>query len=344
MAAPLSEKTALSIKQFLAANEIPSETHLELISNREGRSVVHLNQEGLDYTIKWFSPDRPALKDEFERENHFYILLKPLQTGKTPVLLRSDDSSQALLLSRIAGRGMRETEIDRRAVEQAAAFLLDINREHESDLARTSSKALGACFAINEHLTAVSELVTAIQQYLPSVNPQTRLFIDDELSPVWQKVLGNILTQFQTAAIDIEQPIAENSRILSPGEFGFHNAIVTPEREICFVDFDQSGWDDPARLICRFFTIGPIPPKEAHWDTIIDSLAQVPELDPQFAIRARLLLPAYQIARACTPILKCLQDDARAHEESEGAPHSKTKLITITNRSRQWLIKANQGL
>jgi hypothetical protein len=344
MATPLSEKTSLSIRQFLAANEIPPETHLEVISNREGRSVVHLNQGGLDYTLKWFSPDRPALKDEFERENHFYVLLKPLQTGKTPVLLRSDDSSQALLLSRIAGRGVRETEIDRRAVDQAAAFLLDINRQHESGLAPIAAEAFGACFAINEHLTAVSEIVTAVQQYLPSLNPQTQGFIEDELGPVWQKVLGNILAQFQTATIDIEQPIGENSRILSPGEFGFHNAIITPEREICFVDFDQSGWDDPARVICRFFTIGPIPPKEAHWDTIIDSLSQVSEIDPQFAIRARLLLPAYQIARACAPILRCLQDDTRALEESEGATHSKTKLITITNRSRQWLIKANQGL
>jgi hypothetical protein len=61
---------------------------------------------------------RPELKDEFDRENHFYVLLKPLQTGKTPVLLKSDRSSQALLLSRIAGRGVRETEIDRRAIER----------------------------------------------------------------------------------------------------------------------------------------------------------------------------------------------------------------------------------
>jgi hypothetical protein len=239
---------------------------------------------------------------------------------------------------------LRRRNLSHTPIEQAAAFPLDINRDPESGLARTSAEAFGACFAINEHLTAVSEIVTAIQQHLPSVNPQTQLFIEDELGPVWQKVLGNILAQFQTAAIDIEQPVPEASRILSPGKFGFHNAIITPEREICFIDFDQSGWDDPARVICRFFTIGPIPPKEAHWDTIIDSLSQVPDLDSQFAIRARLLLPAYQIARACNPILRCLQDDARALEESEGATHSKTKLITITNRSRQWLIKANQGL
>ena len=344
MATPLSEKDLLSIRQFLAAHEIPLETHLDLISNREGRAVIHLHYGGLDYTLKWFNRDRPELKEEFDREDHFYILLKPLQTGKTPVVLMSDDSSQVLLLSRIAGRGVREQEIDRHAVDQAATFLLDINRQPTSSVARTSADAFGACFAINEHLTAISGLVTAVQQYLPSVNPQTQGFIEDELGPLWQKILGNVLAQFQTAAIDIEQPIGENSRILSPGEFGFHNAIITPERELCFVDFDQSGWDDPARVICRFFTIGPIPPKEAHWDTIIDSLSQVPEIDPQYAIRARLLLPAYQIAKACTPILRCLQENTGAPEESEGATHSKTKLITITNRSRQWLIKANQGL
>lgn len=344
MAAPLSEQTTVSIKQYLATHGIPSEIHLDVISHREGRAVIHFHHCGLDYTLKWFDSERSELKGEFERENHFYILLKPLQTGKTPVLLGSDSGSQGLLLSRIAGRSVRETEIDRRAIDQAGTFLFEINNQHESGLSRTSKAAFGACLAINEHLTAVSDLVTAVQSYQHEVNPQTKGFIEDELGPIWSKVLGNILAQFQTAAIDIEKPIDDSSRILSPGEFGFHNAIMTPEREICFVDFDQSGWDDPARVICRFFTIGPTPPKEEHWDALIDVISRIADIDPQYAIRARLLLPAYQIARACTPILKCLQENSQTLEPSKSGSHSKTKLITVTSRSRQWLIKANQGL
>ena len=344
MATPLSSSVESITREFLSEQGIPPDSHLDIVSNREGRAVSHLHHGGLDYTIKTFEIDTPDQADAFEREHHFYIFLKPLQTGKTPLLIGSKETSGCLLLTRIAGRGIRETEIDSKAVEEATLFLHAINEDHESGLARTSQSALGACQSISEHLSQVSALVTAVQQHLDEVNPQTRAFIDDELGPIWQKVLGSILNQFQTASIDIDQSLQETQRFLSPGELGFHNAIMTPERDLCFVDFDQAGWDDPARTICKFFTAGPIPPKEAHWDTVIDAMGTLAHIDSTYAIRSRILLPAYKVARACEPILKCLREDSGALNESNTTGHSKTKLITVTNRSRQWLIRANQGL
>ena len=343
MPAPLSPQTQQMLREFLEENQIGSEAQLDLVSHREGRAVGHLHHDGLDYTVKLFNRETSAQQEEFQREHQFYVFLKPLQTGLTPLLLGSDESKQALLLTRIAGRGVRETEVNRQAVERATQFLVATNEHRESDLARTCACAFGACQSISEHLTSISNLVTDLQQHLDSVNPQTRAFIEDELSPVWQKILASILSQFQTAHIPIDTDLEESALILSPGELGFHNTILTPQKDLCFVDFDQSGWDDPARVICQFFTQGPIPPKAEHWDSVIDAFAEIPNLDPTFAIRARILLPAYQIARACQPLLRCLREETQKLADTDAASHSKTKLITLTNRSRQWLIKANQA-
>jgi hypothetical protein len=35
---------------------------------------------------------------------------------------------------------------------------------------------------------------------------------------------------------------------LSPGDFGFHNAVRRPDGRLAFVDFEYFGWDDPAKM------------------------------------------------------------------------------------------------
>ena len=41
-------------------------------------------------------------------------------------------------------------------------------------------------------------------------------------------------------------------QILSPSDFGFHNAILRNEGEICFLDFEYFGRDDPVKLMADF--------------------------------------------------------------------------------------------
>ena len=41
-------------------------------------------------------------------------------------------------------------------------------------------------------------------------------------------------------------------RVLSPSDFGFHNALRRPDGSLVFLDFEYFGWDDPAKLVCDF--------------------------------------------------------------------------------------------
>jgi hypothetical protein len=43
-----------------------------------------------------------------------------------------------------------------------------------------------------------------------------------------------------------------DERILSPSDFGFHNALRRPDGALVFLDFEYFGWDDPAKLVCDF--------------------------------------------------------------------------------------------
>ena len=39
--------------------------------------------------------------------------------------------------------------------------------------------------------------------------------------------------------------------MLSPSDFGFHNALLTKDG-LKFIDFEYFGWDDPVKLTCDF--------------------------------------------------------------------------------------------
>ena len=331
---PLSQPTVDLIIEFLGHNGITGELPLEVVSHREGRAIVNFFHENLDYTLKCFAVDDAENRAEFDREHRFYQYLSILQTGLTPAVLSADDDRQILLLSRIAGRRPRESEINRQAVDQAVSFLIALNQPAPEASPSVESSAAGACATISDHLNFTAQAVAELQQYTSEVNPQTAAYISDEISPLWQKLLRGLLEQFQMTGFSIDQPLSAENQILSPGELGFHNALLTPEKDFCFVDFDQSGKDDPARVLGRFFTQGPSPPKEDHWERVIEQLAALPQLDPHYAIRARLLLPVYQMTRVCLSLLRCLKADEH---------HSATQLITIMNQSRQWLYKANKA-
>lgn len=318
------------LSKFLVSQGFSSDLRIDIVSHREGCFVGHFHHEGSDYTIKHFA-ESDELKDQFEREYHFYRLLKFLQIKTAPSLLGS--SHQGILLSRIAGRGIRENEIDHSAIKKALDFIISINHNGGFSFSQTSPKATHSCLSIREHLSEVASQIAKVQKWQKDVNPQTESLIQNEMSPLWERVLGNILSQFQTAGMDIDRELSREEAVISPGEFGFHNALFTKDREIYFIDFDRSGWDDPARFLGNFFTLGPFVPKEIHWDFAIEMLSKLPHLDAHFAIRARLLLPAYQMARASSSLLQCLQKG--------GKRHSKIKMIDATNQSRSWLKKAS---
>ena len=47
-------------------------------------------------------------------------------------------------------------------------------------------------------------------------------------------------------------PIDKNEFILSPSDFGFHNALYSQNDNLIFHDFEYFGWDDPVKLISDF--------------------------------------------------------------------------------------------
>ena len=59
----------------------------------------------------------------------------------------------------------------------------------------------------------------------------------------------------ESSGWDVHRPFEETERMFSPSDLGFHNILAGNQNkgELFFLDFEYSGWDDPAKLLADFF-------------------------------------------------------------------------------------------
>lgn len=139
-------------------------------------------------------------------------------------------------------------------IDQAIKFITDINRNKYSERGSLLPKASEACFSLKEHLALVNSRILAINNLNLEENLLENEFLAlrNELNYWWIKISRSIAYTLKTQE-PVFEAISEQDRLLSPSDFGFHNTLTCKNRrKLIFYDFEYSGWDDPAKLMCDF--------------------------------------------------------------------------------------------
>ena len=84
-------------------------------------------------------------------------------------------------------------------------------------------------------------------------------FVRADLGRGWDEVRRRVLDRCQACGISPEEELGPADRVLSPSDFGFHNALLDRQGNVRFFDFEYAGWDDPAKLVCDFFCQVEVP-------------------------------------------------------------------------------------
>ncbi len=135
-------------------------------------------------------------------------------------------------------------------------------------------------------------------------------FLQHRLGPARDDLVARARRWLERAGIDFDGEIALGDRVLSPSDFGFHNALRRPDRSLVFLDFEYFGWDDPVKLIADF-ELHPAmrlaPPLRARFRA--DALALF-EDQPAIAPRLEALLPLFAL-RWCLIMLNPFLPEGR---------------------------------
>jgi len=108
-------------------------------------------------------------------------------------------------------------------------------------------------------------------------------FINNDVIPAWNKEKEPLVK------IDIFESLEE--KVVSPSDFGLHNALLT-KNGLVFFDFEHAGLDDPIKVVLDFFYQPKIKIPEEYIPEVQSRI--LAKRDPSHLERLKLLFPVYR--------------------------------------------------
>lgn len=256
--------------------------------------VYRVSASGSRYIVKQYFRHADDTRDRLGAEYAFLSHAARAAPGWCPLPLACDPGANLALHEFIDGRALRQTEIGVAEVDAAITFLQAINVpefRHNAQL----PVAADACFSIGEHLALVENRVAHLAEAMREESSTAA--VARRLNACWQRIQAGILAS--TSANHVTEAISPASRIVSPSDFGFHNALRVQDGRIRFIDFEYAGWDDPAKTAGDFFHQLALPVPAALFERfaaalLLDGADTAGEL-----ARITLMRPVYGMKWCC---------------------------------------------
>lgn len=284
--------------------------------------VIRLRLNGKYFLLKMYFRHARDPRDRLNAEYAFLRFAWNHGIHCVPRPYAVSHENRAALYEFIKGRRIRAADVSAAVVRQASMFFQRLNARRASPDAAGLPPASESCFSIEEHIHCVTRRMQRLKR-MNGLGPgehRAMEFIHTRLAPAWQSVSKDIGARLQRLPAVCSRPMRPGARRISPSDFGFHNALLTPTGKIRFIDFEYAGWDDPAKTVCDFFCQVAVPVPWSHMPDFTTALLADQSQREQKYIQAgiRLLLPLYQIKWCCILLNDFLPTDSLRRQFAQG--------------------------
>ncbi|HYS85746.1 MAG TPA: phosphotransferase [Bradyrhizobium sp.] len=262
--------------------------------------VFRVDVGGRALVAKCYFRDPWDSRDRLNAEFSFLEYARKAGIDCVPEPIALDDDAGIGLYEFIDGDKLSPGAVAPEHIEQAREFFVRLNEPARRVLAGSLTGASESCFSISDHLALVQGRIDRLST-IPTTSKLDReaAAFAAELRTRWAGVRARVSSELERKGLEQRSVLSPEDRCISPSDFGFHNAIVSPSGKLVFIDFEYSGWDDPAKAVSDFFSQPAIPVQFDHFDSFLASaLTYSPDAD-MLAVRTRLLLPVFQLKWCC---------------------------------------------
>ena len=285
---------------------------LEPLSASGNNRVYTLHCDGEKLLLKWYFHDVADTRDRLGAEYAFLEHAWANGVRCIPKPMGKDQSTHLALYEFVEGYKLEAGQIDEGAMLQAAQFLAQLNSVQSRSAATALSDASEACFSVAAHFAMVDARLARLES-LPvesDVDRAAAKFVR-KLTAYWHGTKAQLLEGCASLGLSPDAALPSGERCLSPSDFGFHNALVRPDGNLCFIDFEYAGWDDPAKAVGDFFSHPGVAVPYAQFEAFLaEALAPFDNMQ-QMSARVRLLEPISQVKWCCIILNEFLPAAAR---------------------------------
>lgn len=132
---------------------------------------------------------------------------------------------------------------------QAIEFVQKLKSISEQSYAMDFQLASEACLSISVLNAQIERRLINLNRIKDSY-PELDLFLKNYWNPLFEQFNAWVADNFPYQEITTQIPLSK--QILSPSDFGFHNAIRSSDGSLVWIDMEYFGWDDPVKLTADF--------------------------------------------------------------------------------------------
>jgi len=206
----------------------------------------------LDFSSRKFAKLKIYPIDERHNRLNSEILIStgipPSSDNYLAKVLGYDMTLQVGIYEWIEGESVKNvTKVD---LDASISFLKVLDLNKKLDIFADSPLASAACFCGLDIENQINDRINKFDAARKN-NKELDLFFKTLIYPTFISLLGQAKTSWVFRPY-FDEPLSRDQWVLSPSDFGFHNAIRRKDGTIVFTDFEYFGWDDPTKLISDF--------------------------------------------------------------------------------------------
>lgn len=255
---------------------------------------------------------RGGPRDRLASEWAFLSYTASLGLRSAPRPIACDADAGFALYEWIDGRKLTSEEVGVREVATAAAFVRNLNADPQAARAARLPAASAGGFSIAEHFATTESRMARFAGFTPqgAVERHAAALIK-AMDSYWAATKRALAARARDEGFSIDAPVAEHERLVSPSDFGFHNALLATDGRIVFLDFEYAGWDDVAKIVCDFFCQPAVPVDRALFDSFAAALLADQPDAARTRARVDLLQPVFALQWCCIMLNAFLPDVAK---------------------------------
>lgn len=208
--------------------------------------------------IKAYPQAGAAAETRFKTEHAFLAYANVVAPQYVPRVIGADATRRMLALETLHGPGFGEVNpASATDVAAAVAFISLLNASGAPGIAAIAPAAADGFLELSDHINDVNRRVSELSfEHLTAQDQPAAIAMIKNVRTAASKITVRLEGAINCGRVTNRLP-AEYV-CLSPSDFGFHNAIRTPDGPK-FFDFEFAGWDDPAKCFCDFFLQPRVP-------------------------------------------------------------------------------------
>jgi hypothetical protein len=285
-----------------------------------------LEDEQCVFCAKVYFQEADGSSPRFATERSFYRVCADVARGSVPHARWWDEREQVGIFDWVEGSGV---------VSLTAGDVAAAGRFIQSLQTAASANALGpasdGCWSEVAHLESVDRRINVLAaQATQGKLPQSVAgFVQQELEPAWRAI---------REAFGPPQRHQVKQLVVSPSDFGFHNALRRPDGSWCFLDFEYAGLDDPAKLLCDFMAR-----PGTEWPArAAEVFARAAGFSGHVLDRGRRLLPVHRVKWACIALNDFLPPAIlRRKFSGQNDPGKNAKQLLVARELLEAIAKVN---